>query len=336
MNLTTNYMGLQLQNPIVASPSPLSQTVDQIQALADSGVGAVVLHSLFEEQINHEENRKASILENYAESFLESLSYFPQTPLDSPGPLPYLRTLELICSKIDTPIIASLNGSTLGSWVAYAKNMQDAGASGIELNLYQPISDLEMAGTDIEQLHFDIFRSVKKEVSIPVAVKLSPMYTSLSNVIKRFDSLGVDALVLFNRYLYPDIDLNMLEVLPTINLSDKREVRLPLAVIALVRNQIKAHIAATTGVESVDEIIKYLLVGANTVMTTSAILRNGLGYVTKLLDDLSAWLQSRGCNNLDDIRGTLSYPLGSRHDYYRFGYVETLQKANQNPYDWND
>lgn len=329
-------MGLKLKNPIIASPSPLSQSLNQIKALEESGVGAIVLHSLFEEQINTEAHQRASILENYEDSFLESLSYFPQASLELPDPLPYLRTIEAASSGVGIPIIASLNGSSLGSWVSYAKKMEDAGAAGIELNLYQPISENEMQGTDIEQLHFDIFRSVKEEVNIPLAVKLSPMYTSLSNVIKEFDSLGADALVLFNRYLYPDIDLNILEVLPTVNLSDKREIRLPLAVIALVRNRVKTHIAATTGVETADEIIKYLLVGANAVMTTSTILRNGLGYVSQLLQDLSAWLQSRGCTNLDDIRGTLSYPTDNRHDYYRSSYVETLQKANDNPYDWND
>ncbi len=336
MDLTTKYMGLSLKNPLIASPSPLSHNLKHIKELANSGVAAIVIHSLFEEQLFEEEHNRASIIESYSDSFAESLSYFPEYSLAATGPTPYLNMIKAARAETDIPIIASLNGSTMGNWTLFSKEMEDSGASAIELNLYSPIMDLDITGNEIEQLHLDIFTSVKKAVSIPVAVKLSPMYTSFVNVAKKFDSLGADGIVILNRYIYPDIDLDTLEVTSAVHLSDKNEIRLPLALISSLRNYVKADIAATTGVESVDEVIKYLLVGANVVMTTSAILKKGLHYVNQIISDLNNWLESRGCGDLNEIRGTLSHSQHDDHNYYRSDYVAALQKANRNPYGWKN
>jgi len=334
MDLKTTYMGIDIKNPLVASPSPLSHTLKQIQELAASGVGAIVMHSLFEEQLTEDEDYRASIIESHSESFAESLSYFPESALAATGPTEYLELLKAATSIVDIPIIGSLNGSAIGNWTSYAKKIQTAGASGIELNLYCPIGNLEITSQELEQLHFDIFTSVKREVDIPVAVKLSPTYTSLANTVKRFDLLGADAIVILNRYIYPDIDLDTLEVISNVNLSTKNEIKLPLAIITSLRHYIKADIAATGGVETAVEVIKYLLAGANVVMTTSAILKNGYTYVGKILAELDIWLTSRGCSNLDEIRGTLSHD--QNNNYYRSSYVSALRKANQNPYGWSN
>ncbi len=249
MDLTTDYMGLALRNPLVASPSPLSRTVDGVRRLADAGVGAVVLFSLFEEQLRREALEYARIVDAGTDSFAESLSYLPAAADESIGPHRYLSLLERAASAVDVPVIGSLNGVTSGGWVDYARAMQDSGAAAIELNIYYVPGDPQLSGRDVEARHIDILRRVKSNVSVPVAVKLSPQFSSVGEIAQTLDRAGADGLVLFNRFLQPDIDPETLAVTATIDLSNPGEARLARTWIAILRGRIRTALAATTGVE---------------------------------------------------------------------------------------
>ena len=275
MNLSTDYLGLALRNPLVASASPLSTTVDGVRRLADAGVGAVVLYSLFEEQLLKEAARNARLVDAGTESFAESLSYFPAAAEEEPGPRRYLSLVERASAAVDVPVIASLNGVTPGSWADYARGMQSAGAAAIELNIYYLPGDPYISARDVEQRHVDVLTLVKDAVTIPVAVKLSPHFSSTGEMALRLDEAGADGLVLFNRFLQPDIDPDTLTVRPVIGLSTPAEARLPRTWIALLRGRVTASLAATTGVEGPDDVASYLLAGADVVMTASALLRHG-------------------------------------------------------------
>ena len=272
MDLSTSYMGLPLRNPLVASASPLSQTVDGVRRLADAGVGAVVLYSLFEEQLQRETAENARLVDAGAESFAESLSYFPAATEEEPGPRRYLSLLERAAAAVEIPVIGSLNGITPSGWTDYARAMQDAGAAAIELNIYYLPGDPRISGRDVEQRHIDILTRVKGVVSVPVAVKLSPYFSSTGETALRLDEAGADALVLFNRFLQPDVDPEALAIVPRVGLSHPSEARLPRAWIALLHGRIRASLAATTGVETSADVAGYLLAGADVVMTASALL----------------------------------------------------------------
>jgi dihydroorotate dehydrogenase (fumarate) len=330
MDLSTDYMGLVLRNPLVASASPLSRTVDGVRRLADAGVGAVVLFSLFEEQVRRNALAAARLAEAGTESFAESLSYFPAAADENTGTRPYLDLIERAAGAIDIPLIASINGSTPGGWVDYAHAMQEAGASAIELNIYYVPGDSRTAGRDVEQRHLDILTLVRQAVTVPVAVKLSPHFSSTAEIAHRLDQAGADALVLFNRFLQPDIDIETLAVTPTLDLSSPVEARLPRTWIALLRGRIAAALAATTGVESADDVVKYLLAGADVVMTASALLRHGAAHATVLLDGLSAWMARKGYERPDQFRGLLAVPADSHEaSYERAGYVAVLQEGQR-------
>jgi dihydroorotate dehydrogenase (fumarate) len=330
MDLSTDYMGLVLRNPLVASASPLSRTVDGVRRLADAGVGAVVLFSLFEEQVRRNALAAARLAEAGTESFAESLSYFPAAADENTGTRPYLDLIERAAGAIDIPLIASINGSTPGGWVDYAHAMQEAGASAIELNIYYVPGDSRTAGRDVEQRHLDILTLVRQAVTVPVAVKLSPHFSSTAEIAHRLDQAGADALVLFNRFLQPDIDIETLAVTPTLDLSSPVEARLPRTWIALLRGRVAAALAATTGVESADDVVKYLLAGADVVMTASALLRHGAAHATVLLDGLSAWMARKGYERPDQFRGLLAVPADSHEaSYERAGYVAVLQEGQR-------
>jgi dihydroorotate dehydrogenase (fumarate) len=330
MDLSTDYMGLVLRNPLVASASPLSRTVDGVRRLADAGVGAVVLFSLFEEQVRRNALAAARLAEAGTESFAESLSYFPAAADENTGTRPYLDLIERAAGAIDIPLIASINGSTPGGWVDYAHAMQEAGASAIELNIYYVPGDSRTAGRDVEQRHLDILTLVRQAVTVPVAVKLSPHFSSTAEIAHRLDQAGADALVLFNRFLQPDIDIETLAVTPTLDLSSAVEARLPRTWIALLRGRVAAALAATTGVESADDVVKYLLAGADVVMTASALLRHGAAHATVLLDGLSAWMARKGYERPDQFRGLLAVPADSHEaSYERAGYVAVLQEGQR-------
>jgi len=307
MDLSTTYLGLALRNPLVASASPLSTTVDGVRRLAYAGVGAVVLFSLFEEQ----------------------LSSFPAAAEVEPGPRSYLRLLERAVAAVDIPVIASLNGLTPGHWGDYATAIQAAGAAAIELNIYYPPGDSLTAGRDVEQQHIEVLTRVKDAVTIPVAVKMSPYFSTAGGMALRLDEAGADGLVLFSRFLQPDIDPETLRVVPGVGLSSPAEARLPRTWIALLHGRVRASLAASTGVENSADVAKYLLAGANVVMTTSALLRHGPEYATVLLDGLCDWMARKGFSEVHQVRGLLSVQSATEAEYERVGYVSAMREANR-------
>ena len=333
MELSTNYMGLELRNPVVASASPLSHTVDGVRRLADAGVGAVVLHSLFEEQLREESVLNDRLADAGTESFAESLSYFPSEVEEDAGPRPYLSLLERAAAAVDIPVIASLNGITPEGWTDYARAMQDAGAAAIELNIYYLPGDPSTPGRDVEQRYLDVLQRVKNAVTVPVAVKLGPYFSSTGEIALRLDEAGADALVLFNRFLQPSIDPETLAVVPSVALSGPDGALLPQTWIALLRGRVRAALAATTGVEDPADVAKYLLAGADVVMTASALLRHGPEHATVLIDGLSAWMARKGFKAVDELRGLLAVPPDAdAAAYQRAGYVTGLRAANVRTY----
>jgi dihydroorotate dehydrogenase (fumarate) len=330
MDLATDYMGLDLRNPLVASASPLSQTVDGIRRLADAGLGAVVLYSLFEEQLRREAAEFARLIDVGTESFAESLSYLPAAFADGVGPRQYLSLLERAAAVVEVPVIGSLNGVTPGGWVDYARDMQYAGAAAIELNIYYVPGDPRISGREVEQRHIDILTRVKAAVSVPVAVTLSPHFSSTGEVALRLDQAGADGLVLFNRFLQPDIDPENLAIVSSVELSHPAEARLPRTWIAILHRRVHAALAATTGVEDAADVIKYLLAGADVVMTASALLRHGPEHAMTLLDGLSDWMTRKGFATVGELRGLLAVPPGTAEvAYERAGYVSGLQAAKR-------
>jgi dihydroorotate dehydrogenase (fumarate) len=332
-DLTTSYMGLELRNPLVASPSPLSNTFEGVRRLAEGGVGAIVLYSLFEEQLREQQAQIAELVDGPAESFAEALDYVPEVIKEDPGPREYLRLLERSAAEVEVPVIASLNGVTPAGWTSYAREMQDAGAAAIELNIYQLPADLDADAREVERRHLDVLERVKKAVGVPVAVKLSPYFSSTGAVALSLDRAGADALVLFNRLLQPDIDPDGLVVLPRINLSRPADGRLPRTWIALLRGRVDASLAATSGVETAADVARCLLAGADVVMTTSALLRHGPSYAAELLEGLSAWMAGKGFDSIDDFRGMLSVPADAHGaEFERAGYVASMRAANRGEY----
>jgi dihydroorotate dehydrogenase (fumarate) len=330
MDLSTDYLGLTLRNPLVASASPLSQTVDGVRRLADAGVGAVVLYSLFEEQLRKQAALDAELADAGSEAFAEALSYFPDAAEEDPGPRAYVSLLERAVAAVDVPVIASLNGVTPGGWADYARAMQDAGAAAIELNIYYLPGDAHTSGRDVEQRHLDILARVKDVVTVPVAVKLAPYFSSTGEMALRLDEAGADGLVLFNRFLQPDIDTETLAMVSGVSLSSPTEARLPRTWIALLRGRVRASLAATTGVETSADVVKYLLAGADVVMTASALLRHGPEHAAVLLDGLSEWMERKGYATVDDLRGLLSVAPGvDEAEHERAGYVGSMQAANR-------
>ena len=333
MELATSYMGLELRNPLVASPSPLSYTLEGVQRLADGGVGAIVLFSLFEEQLREQAIRVAELLDGPSDSFGEAMDYVPAIVKEDPGPSGYLSLLERACATVDVPVIGSLNGITPEGWTEYAREMQDAGAAAIELNIYYLPGDPDTSGRDVEQRHVDVLERVKAAVTVPVAVKLSPYFSSIGEIARRLDQAGADGLVLFNRFLQPDIDPEELIVLPHVNLSSPSDGRLPRAWIALLRGSVKASLAATTGVEVPADVARYLLAGADVVMSTSALLRHGPAYASELLEGLSRWMARKGFESVADVRGLLAVPADVDHaEFERTGYVSAMRQANAGAY----
>ncbi len=306
MDLRTTYMGMELKHPIVASASPLSEKLDNIKRMEDAGAAAVVMFSLFEEQIKHESAAIEHLITSGAESYAESLSYFPDFDDYDTGPDEYLNLLRQAAEAVDIPVIGSLNGITNEGWVNTARMMQDAGARAIELNTYNIPAHLYMTGREVEQRYIEVLKAVKESVTIPVALKLSPFFSAIGNMARQFDEAGADALVLFNRFYQPDFDLDRMEVVPDLELSTPSEIRLPLLWIAVLHGRINASIAATRGVDSPVEVVKYLMAGADVVMTTSGVLRHGIGFLTSLVEGLQAWMEEKQYTSVGQMRGSMS------------------------------
>ena len=331
MDLSTRYLGLTLCSPLLAAASPLSRNVDGVRRLADAGLGAVVLHSLFEEQIRREAEQNAYLAAQGSETYAESLSYFPPVVDGGYRANRYLHLLESAASTVDIPVIGSLNGITPGGWVRYAGSMQNAGAAAIELNVYYLPGDPQIAGREVEQRHLDVLAQVKSAVEVPVAVKLSPFFSSIGEMAQRLDQAGADGLVLFNRFLQPDINCETLTPAPDVPLSTAPEIRLPLTWIALLHGRLRASLAAATGVVDAADVVKYLLAGADVIQSASALLRHGPEYAGVLLDGLRDWMLRKGFTTLDEVRGMLAVH-DDRSARKRGDYVSALRDANSSAY----
>jgi dihydroorotate dehydrogenase (fumarate) len=322
----TQYLGLLLAHPLVASASPLWLDLDNVRRLEDAGGAAVVLPSIFEEQIEQEVEEVERLVRAGADSTGEARSYFPSSAAYRTGTDAYLELIRRARAAVDIPVIASLNGITASGWTRYACEAQQAGASAIELNVYFVPSDLSLSGARVEQRYADVLGAVKRAVSIPVAMKLSPYLSAVGHTVRALDQAGADGFVLFNRFYQPDIDLAELCLRRDLILSAPSEMRLPLLWLGVLAGQVRGSLAASTGVETADEVIKYLLVGADVVMTTSALLRHGVGYMRTLLDGLTAWLDARNIDAVSRIRGRMSrrmLPDASAFD--RANYITILQ-----------
>jgi dihydroorotate dehydrogenase (fumarate) len=326
---TTHYLGLALRNPLVASASPLTADLDGVRALADAGIGAMVLPSLFEEEIHRQELQDVRLSELTDHHVGEATSYFPSVASHEPGQAKrYLMHLERAVAAVDVPVMASLNGSTRGGWTHYARAIEQAGAAAIELNVHPEPVDLHIAGRVVEDEYVEIVQAVKESVDIPVAVKLSPWFSSVGEMALRLDRAGADGLVLFNRFLHPDVDPERLTVEPSVALSSPVEARMPRAWIAMLHGHVAGSLGASTGVETSRDVAAYLLAGADAVMTASALMRHGIGWATVILDGLDAWLRSHRVTSLDDIRGRLAVPRDAdTSEYERAGYVAAMRRG---------
>jgi dihydroorotate dehydrogenase (fumarate) len=325
MTLATRYLGLDLKSPLVASASPLTLDVGNIRALEDHGAGAVVLPSIFEEQIEQEAEELEHRMEWGSDSFAEALSYFPPASSYHAGSQRYLETIRRARAAVDIPVIASLNGITDSGWTDYAHEVEQAGASAIELNVYSIPSDPALDAGAVERRTLDVLRMVRAVVSIPVAMKLSPYFSAPASLLRTLEQAGADGFVLFNRLYQPDIDLATLRLKRDLNLSTPAEIRLPMLWIALLAGRMRASLAASTGVETADEAVKYLLVGADVVMTTSSLLRHGVGHMRTLHDGLTAWFAARG-TTVAAMRGKMSLRrVKDPTAFQRANYIRILQ-----------
>lgn len=325
MDLTTTYMGLALKNPIVPSASPLSKDIGTIKAMEDAGAAAIVMYSLFEEQIVHEQLELDHFLTQGTESFAEAMTYFPTMEEYNLGPDAYLEHIRRAKAATDIPIIGSLNGVSAGGWMEYAKKIQEAGADALELNIYYIPADGKYTGAEIEAMYLEDLRRVKEAVTIPVAMKLSPFFTSMSNVALALDTAGVDALVLFNRFYQPDFDLEKLEVVPSINLSSSTESRLPLRWIAMLHGRVKASMAATTGIHTAEDVLKMLMAGADVTMMCSVLLQKGIPHITRVLEDLERWMTENEYISVTQMKGSMSQrSVAEPSAFERANYMRAL------------
>ncbi|KAF0153585.1 MAG: dihydroorotate dehydrogenase 2 [Ignavibacteria bacterium] len=306
MDLSTTYMGLNLKNPIVPSASPLSQSVDTVKALEDAGASAIVCYSLFEEQINHESGELNHYLSYHAESYAEAINYFPEPEEFKLTPYQYLDHIANLKKSVSIPVIGSLNGVSTGGWVKYAKNIEQAGADALELNVYYIPANPNVSSNDIENMYVNVVKEIKNSVKIPVAVKLSPFFTSMSNMAKKLDDAGADALVLFNRFYQPDFDLEKLEVVPNLVLSTNWEMRLPLRWVAILYGNVKANLALTSGVHSHLDVIKSMMAGADVSMMCSEILTGGVKRVSEILKSLEQWMTENEYDSISLMKGSMS------------------------------
>ncbi|MEW6195685.1 MAG: dihydroorotate dehydrogenase-like protein [Bacteroidota bacterium] len=326
MDLSTTYMGLKLKNPIVPSASPLSQSVDTAKSLEDSGASAIVVYSLFEEQINHESGELDHYLSYHAESYAEALNYFPEPDEFKLTPYQYFDHIANLKKSLSIPVIGSLNGVSTGGWVKYARNIEQAGADALELNVYYIPANSNIPGSEIETMYVDILNEVKRNVKIPVSIKLSPFFTSMSNIAKKLDNAGADALVLFNRFYQPDFDLEELEVVPNLVLSTNWEMRLPLRWIAILYNNIKANLALTSGVHNHLDVIKAMMAGADVVMLASELLLKGPGRIKEILAGMEEWMLNNEYDSIDMMKGSMSQKaVAEPSAFERANYMKVLQ-----------
>ncbi|MDA2920417.1 dihydroorotate dehydrogenase-like protein [Desulfobacterota bacterium AH_259_B03_O07] len=306
MDLSTTYLGMNLRSPFVPSACPLSEEIDNIRLMEDSGASAVVLYSLFEEQLILERYELHHHLTYHSDSFAEALSFFPEPSEFHVGPEGYLDHIRKAKSAVDIPIIASLNGHTIGGWIDYAQKIEQAGADAIELNIYHLPTDLDQRSEDVEQIYVDILKAVKSEVKIPIALKLSPFFSNVSYMAKRFEQAGADALVLFNRFYQPDIDLEALEIHPNIILSTPHALRLPLTWIAILYGRVKTDLAATSGIHTAPDVLKMLMVGAKITMLCSVLFQHGIEQIRMIEKEMLIWMEEHEYESVKQMHGSMS------------------------------
>jgi dihydroorotate dehydrogenase (fumarate) len=332
MDLSTVYLGLKLQNPLIPSASPLSSSLDVIRRMEDNGAAAVVFYSLFEEQVNLESRQLDHYLNYFTYSFAESLTYFPDLEDYKTGPEEYLESIRKAKEAVSIPIIGSLNGVSAGGWTQYAQGLQQAGADAVELNVYYLPTDPSRDGSFVEQMVLDVLGEVKKSVSIPVAVKLSPYYNSVANMAKRLSDAGANGLVLLNRFFQPDLDLEALEVVPRLTLSTSTDLRLPLRWVAILYGRIAADMAITSGVHTYEDVLKGLMAGAKVTMMASELLQNGLGRLGEILGDMTRWMEEREYESVAQMQGSMSQRnVADPAAFERANYMKALQSWRPDP-----
>ncbi|MBE9102620.1 dihydroorotate dehydrogenase-like protein [Vacuolonema iberomarrocanum] len=327
MNLTTQYLGLTLKSPlVVGAAAPLTEDLANIRALEDAGAAAIVLHSLFEEQIRRERLELHHHMEHGTESFAEALTYFPEPDVFHVGTDAYLDHIRQAKAMVDVPIIASLNGVNIGGWTDYARQIEAAGADAIELNIYWIPTDFDMSGTEVEQHYIEVLQAVKAAAQIPVAVKLSPYFSNMANMAKRLCDAGANGLVLFNRFYEPDIDIEALEVTPNLILSAPGDMRLPLNWIGILYGRLPASLAATSGISKAEDVVKMLMAGADVTMVVATLLRHGIGHLTTIESNLVTWLQEHEYDSLDTLRGSMSQlSCPDPSEFERVQYMQAIQ-----------
>jgi dihydroorotate dehydrogenase (fumarate) len=306
MNLTTRYLGFKLRTPLVPSASPLSEKIDNIKRMEDAGAAAVVFHSLFEEQVHRDRHDLQYYLDQGTESYAESLTYFPDRAEFKIGPEAYLEHIAQAKAAVDIPIVGSLNGTTLGGWLAYAQQIERAGADALELNIYSVPSNPDISGDDIETHYLNILAAVKAELKIPVAVKLSPFFTNFARFARSADRNGADALVLFNRFYQPDIELETLEISPNVLLSTPMAMRLPMRWIAMLYGRIGASLAATSGIHRATDALKMLMAGADVTMFCSVLLRRGIDHISVIEREMREWMEEHEYESVEQLKGSMS------------------------------
>ena len=325
VDLSTTYLGLTLKNPLVVSPSPLCEKIDNIRQMEDAGASAVVLPSLFEEQITLESHHLDRYLSHGTESFAESLTNLPDMIDYNLGPDGYLELIRRAKFIVDIPIIGSLNGVSTGGWITYAKKIEEAGADALELNTYYIPTDPELTGAQVEQMYLDLVRDVKASVRIPVAIKLSPNFSAIPNMARRLDQAGADALVMFNRFYQPDFDLENLEVVPSLILSGSYELLVRLTWVAIVYGHIRADLAITGGVHTALDVLKAMMVGARVAMMTSALLTHGIGHLNTVRADLLTWMEQHEYESIRQMQGSMSHrSVANPAAFERANYMKVL------------
>ena len=325
IDLSTRYLGLSLANPLVASASPLCESVDNIRAMEDAGAAAVVLHSLFEEQIDVESIQLDRYLTHSAESHAEALDYFPDLGRYQLGPDAYLEHVRRAKEAVDIPIIGSLNGVSTGGWIDFAKKIEEAGADALELNVYYVPTDPTLSSVQVERMYGDLVRDVKASVTIPVAVKLGHAFTALANVARHLDVVGADALVLFNRFYLPDFDIERLEVVPRLTLSAPHEVLVRLHWVAILFGHVKTDLAITGGVHGSAQVLKAMMAGARVAMMTSALLQHGIGHLAHVRADVLDWMETHEYTSIAEMQGSMSYrAVAEPAAFERANYMKVL------------
>ena len=306
MDLTTTYMGLSLKNPIIVGASPLTASIDSIKKLEVAGAAAVILHSIFEEQINHETHELDHFLFKGSEDYAESLGYFPEVTLSNLESEHYLEEIIKLKEEINIPIIASLNGVSKGGWINYAKKLESAGVDAIELNITYIPTDLDVSGADVEEMYIDVLKAVKESVSIPISVKMNAIFSSPANMAKQLVHAGANGLVLFDRPVHVDIDLEELNASQVINPSSSKDLSETLRWSAILYNKIDASLCASTGVSTHEDILKAMMSGADAVQIVTAIMEHGTGHITTLLDNLTAWMEEKEYESIEQMKGSIS------------------------------